>query len=257
MPRFHPSSRLTPGGLALALTACGGSAPPEPAPAPAPERIVTVVHDTVVRVDSVIRRDPALDDSVARLELALAERGAQVDALQGEVAEARLEVVRTMAKLRSGATRAEAAAAMAEAELAVRALGAAEGPELTRELAGAREVLIQSNAAFASQNYSGAMYLANQAKVAASKSQARVAGISEDGLRRGERLFAVPVRFRVVRRSNLRDGPGTGERLVTTLEGGTVLQAESYLGDWLRVHDEAGHAGWIFRDLVTQVGAGR
>src|SRR5213079_2057653 len=60
--------------------------------------------------------DSVLERRVARLELLVAERDAQVEDLQARLDEARQEVVRALAKLQTVASRAEAASAIAEAE---------------------------------------------------------------------------------------------------------------------------------------------
>ena len=70
-----------------------------------------------------------LEQRVARLELLVAERDAQVEDLQARLDEARQEVVRALAKLQTVASRAEAASAIAEAEIAVQALRAATGTQ--------------------------------------------------------------------------------------------------------------------------------
>src|SRR3989442_61745 len=71
--------------------------------------------------------DSVLEQRVARLELLVAERDAQVEDLEARLDEARQEVVRALAKLQTVASRAEAASAIAEAEIAVQALRAATG----------------------------------------------------------------------------------------------------------------------------------
>jgi uncharacterized coiled-coil protein SlyX len=200
-------------------------------------------------VDTVVARDPELEGKVSRLELQLAERDAQIDALNARLDEARREVVRTMAKLQSGATRAEAASAMAEAEVSVQGLQAAGAAERKEELAQARRFMAESNAEFGRQNYGGALYLATQAK---NLSQATRAMVDRTGRRPGERAFAVPVHFDVTGRANLRETPGTGGRLIGTLERGAKLIATGHLGDWIRVTDAAGREGWVFQPLVSR-----
>src|SRR5262245_15927903 len=79
------------------------AAPVEPQPAPPPPRAAA--------------DDTAADRRIASLELQLLEKGAQVDYLQGQLDEARREAVRSMARLQSVASRAEAASGIAEAEL--------------------------------------------------------------------------------------------------------------------------------------------
>src|SRR5512133_1887410 len=59
------------------------------------------VRDTVVATSG---RDPELERRVARLEMRLLEREAQVEDLQSRLDDARAEVVRAMAKLRTVAS---------------------------------------------------------------------------------------------------------------------------------------------------------
>jgi uncharacterized coiled-coil protein SlyX len=108
-------------------------------------------------------RDSVLERRIARFELRLAERDAQVEDLQDRLDEARQEVVRALAKLQTVASRAEAASAMAEAEIAVQALRAAAGAQQAPDVSQAGKLLEQASAEFAKQNYGGALYLANQA----------------------------------------------------------------------------------------------
>ena len=97
------------------LVACAPSAPPEP-----PEPVVVV--DTVNVVDTVqveAAADAELQERVARLQLQLLERDAQIAVIQDQLTGAQQEVVRNMAKLQSQASRAEAASGMAEADIAL------------------------------------------------------------------------------------------------------------------------------------------
>src|SRR6266550_4348526 len=154
-------------------------------------------------------RDSALEQRVARLELRLVERDAQLEDLQARLDEARQEVVRTMAKLQTIASRAEAASAMAEAEIAIQSLRAAPGAEAEGgvDLAQAGTLLQQGSAEFAKQNYGGALYLANQAKNLAGLGRSRLGGAGRPPLRPGEVSFAVPVRLQATARGKVRDGP--------------------------------------------------
>ena len=83
---------------------------------PAPPPAVKIVRDTVVV------RDPEVDRRAARLELQLMARDAQIEDLQSRLEDTRAEVVRAMAKLQSVASRAQAASAMAEAEVILQTL---------------------------------------------------------------------------------------------------------------------------------------
>src|SRR6058998_3412029 len=97
--------------------------------------------------------DSVLEQRVARLELLVAERDAQVEDLEARLDEARQEVVRALAKLQTVASHAEAASAIAEAEIAVQALRAATGtqPAAGADVAQAGTLLQQASAEFASR----------------------------------------------------------------------------------------------------------
>lgn len=249
MPASGRLVRLS--AVALGLVACGGGAAPAPPPEPAPVAIVAEpVDSTPARVDTVTVRDAALDQRLNRLELQLLEKDAQIDQLQGQLEEARLEVVRAMAKLRTLATRAEAASAMAEAEVAVQGLGTRRGvPEVTT----ARRLLEQGQQEFARENYGGALYLANSAKTIASGARGR--GDPRAGVR-GEVAFAAPVRMEATGRTNVRAAPGTEAAVLFVVERGDDLQALAYAGDWMRVSDAQGRSGWMIRARLARVGAG-
>ncbi len=115
----------------VSLAACAAVTPPA-TPAPAPE-IVVIVDTVEVRAAA----DPELEQRVATLQLQLFERAAQVEDLQRQLEAARQEIVRAMARLQTLASRAEAASAMAEAEIGVQAVSDAAGDEEVAEAAQA------------------------------------------------------------------------------------------------------------------------
>jgi len=92
--------------VAAALAACPGQAPDV---TPKSARDAAGAGPAAVRAP----RDTAMEQRVARLELRLLERDAQLEELQARLDEARQEVVRAMAKLQTVASRAEAASAIA------------------------------------------------------------------------------------------------------------------------------------------------
>ncbi len=240
--------------VGIALLACSQATPP-PSVAPRPAKDPASASSAA--------RDSALEQRVERLELRLLERDAQIEDLQARLDEARQEVVRTMAKLQTVASRAEAASAMAEAEIAVQSLRAAAGAVVASDLTQASALLQQASVEFGKQNYGGALYLANQTKrsVGAGASRLGGAGAGATGgggggggdhvaLRPGEVPFAVPVRLQTTTRGNVREGPGSGYKLLFTLDAGAELIGYSYLEQWVRVADESGRAGWIFLSLI-------
>jgi len=232
-------------GLVFWLGACAHA--PRPQTSPAPD---TTRRPPAAAPETVVVRDRDQDRRIATLELRLLEKDAQIASLTGQLNDARQEVVRAMARLRTLATRAEAASGMAEAELAVQSLRAKADRDAP-ELAQAQQLLDLSSGEFNGENYGGALYLANQAKTAAKSAESRVASAQNLSPRPGEVPFAIPVPLKVVSRANVRDGPGTSFSVLYTLEAGAPVLGHSYTSDWVRVVDDSGRAGWITRNLIT------
>jgi hypothetical protein len=143
--------------LLLPVAACSKK-PPDPAPAPVP------VHESppppIVRtvVDTVVVRDSTLEREVARLKGRMAEKDGRIETLEAQLASAQEEVARMLAK--SQGNRAEAATAIAEAELAIRSAKGVPSVDVT----AARRTLKKASEAFDASNFAGAVYYANQAK---------------------------------------------------------------------------------------------
>ena len=232
--------------LATALTALAAC------PAQAPDVAPRSARDSAGAGSGTARtpHDSALEQRVARLDLRLLERDAQVEELQARLDEARQEVVRAMAKLQTVASRAEAASAIAEAEIAVQALRGVAASQPAADLAQATTLLQQGSAEFAKQNYGGALYLANQSKRVAGAGRSGLGGERRTPQRLGEVSFAVPVRLQATARGNVREGPGSGYKVVFTVDPGAALTGYSYLEQWVRIADEGGRSGWMFLGLI-------
>jgi uncharacterized coiled-coil protein SlyX len=223
--------------VGLSLGACAQSERQEPAPAP----------QTVVEPQIQVVRDPELERQVTRLEIQLMERDALIESLNTRLDQALQEVVGTMRKLRSLATRAEAASAMAEADVALQSIGRSgrDSPELKQ----AFRLMQQSSDEFKRSNFGGALYLAVQAKAMA---RLHGSGGGVGKLRPGEVAFAAPVKLRANSRANVRAGPGTNFPVSFSTDSGSALSGLSHLGEWIRVTSEAGEEGWIFGSLVSR-----
>jgi uncharacterized coiled-coil protein SlyX len=223
--------------VGLSLGACAQSERQEPAPAP----------QTVVEPQIQVVRDPELERQVTRLEIQLMERDALIESLNTRLDQALQEVVGTMRKLRSLATRAEAASAMAEADVALQSIGRSgrDSPELKQ----AFRLMQQSSDEFKRSNFGGALYLAVQAKAMA---RLHGSGGGVGKLRPGEVAFAAPVKLRANSRANVRAGPGTNFPVSFSTDSGSALSGLSHLGEWIRVTSEAGEEGWIFGSLVNR-----
>ncbi len=202
----------------------------------------------------VVVRDTALEQRAARLELRVLEQEAQVDELQSRLDDARREVVRAMAKLQSLATRAEAASGMAEAEIALQALRTANGNNApaSPEYDQGSHLLQLATVEFDQQNYAGALYLATEAKNAAAAGQGRVGSDDRQTTRKGEVPFALPLRLQTTGRANVREGPGSGFKVLFTLETGVPIVAYSYVDQWVRIRDDSNRPGWIHQTLIDR-----
>lgn len=234
--------------VALVLSACSHSAPdqvPKPQNDAPPARVVT---------ETVTVRDRDLDQRVARLQLQLLDRDALVEDLQARLDAASRDAVRSMAKVQTLATRAEAASGMAEAQIVLQTLKRSVRGSATPELARGTKMLGDAASEFDHQNYGGALYLANQAKSQATVGRRRVSEGDGDPsrVRPGESMFAVPVALRTTGRCNLREGPGATFKVLATLEGGVQLTGISYADQWMRVVDDNGREGWVFWTLVQK-----
>jgi hypothetical protein len=228
----------------VGMAACGRGAPRETSPRPdSTARPPAVVRETVTV------RDREQERRIAAMELQILAKDAQIDALTHQLDDARQEVVRAMARLRTLATRAEAASGMAEAELALQSLRARVEPSAP-ELGQADALLKLSGEEFVKENYGGALYLATQAKSGARAGESRVTA-QRPTPRPGEVTFAMPVPLRIVSRGNVREGPGTNFPIGFTLEAGTLVLGHSYASDWVRIVDDGGRTGWITRSLVS------
>lgn len=235
---------LLPALLVVAMSCASGK--PEPGVRPAPVPVKTrVVHDTV------LVKDPELEKRLTMLELRLLEKEAQVEDLEVRLVDTRTAVVRAMAKAQTATSRAEAASGMAEAEVALQSLRAIRGQNLP-ETMQVTHLVKQSSLEFDRKNYGGALYLANQAKSLAVSYRARAASTNRDDPRPGEKSFALPIRLKVESKGNIREGPGTNFGIAFGVDSGAVLTAFSYTEDWIRVNDERGRNGWIFRGLVAR-----
>jgi hypothetical protein len=237
--------------LVWLLPALHGCAQPSTQTAPAP-----VARDTVRIVDTVrlaAGADRALEQRATALQLQLLEREAELADLRQQLDAAIREVVRSMGRLQTLATRAEAASAMAEAEVAVQQLETRSGGRSAAEYAQAKRLLEMSGAEFNRDNYGGSVYLANQAKGAAATARGRLADVAGDDLLPEEARFTVPLRLEVTSRSNVRDGPSTRHAVLYSLDRGAAITGHSYLDQWIRITDAQGRRGWIFYNLVTNV----
>jgi TolA-binding protein len=198
-----------------------------------------------------VARESDMERRLDRLQLRLLEKEAQVEELQTRLDDTRDEVVRTMAKLETAASRAEAASGMAEADVALQALRSNASGQQIPEIPQVHRLVQQSNAEFNKQNFGGALYLSTQAKAIAASGRSRLAGGNRAGsVRPGETALALPIRLKVESRGNVREGPGTNYAVAFEVDRGRMLTGYSFADQWVRVSDDAGRSGWIFLSLI-------
>lgn len=245
LPPLH-SLRLAALLPAIAAFAAGcsgfGTAPPTEAAAAAQAEPTAAPRDAALE-----RRVAALEIETAGLELLVLEKDAQLGELQVRLDDARREVVRAMAKLQTLVTRAEAASAIAEAELALQSSSALAGAETGAEL---RRLMQESSAEFDRENYGGALYLANQAKGAATAARGQLTAEDLGPPQPGGRHLTPPLNLETTASANVREGPGTGFGVLFTLPVQAPVVAYSSAERWLRIADESGRRGWIYQDLI-------
>ncbi|MBW8772280.1 MAG: SH3 domain-containing protein [Gemmatimonadetes bacterium] len=239
--------------LLLAATTIGCAGKPQPvAPAPKP-----VQAPAPAVVETVTVRDPETAAELGRTKVQLLERNARLADMDRRLTEATTEVVRAMARLRTLATRAEAASAIAEAEVTLQQLRGRAGQQAPPEVAQAEGALRSASQAFDAENFGGAVYLATQAKRIATAGRGRLADAGSTTMRPNERPFALPVPLTTTSTANLRSSPTGSASVVTTVPTGTALTAYSYEQDWLKVTTADGTSAWVHQSVVRSPAATR
>ena len=237
--------------LLLAASAIGCASKPQPqAQAPAP-----VPPPAVVETVTVTARDPEMERELGRTKVQLLERNARIADMERRLGESTTELVRAMARLRTLATRAEAASAIAEAEVTLQQLRGRSGQQAPPEVAQAESALRQASTAFDAENFGGAVYLAAQAKRAATAGRGRLAETGGTAARPNERPFALPVPLTTTAAANLRESPNQAAAVVSRVTAGTALTAYSYEQEWLKVATAEGVSGWVHQIVVRSATA--
>ena len=248
----------------LVVIGCAKNKPPAPVPiGPDPAAYEALEADNRRLQETVRDQDRLLQEKevrINRLQLQLLESDAryqskvnQISSQQDMLDEAVVEVVRAKAKLRSIESRAEAASSITEAEIALKSLRenmAVADDEPSEDYLKAETLLRMSTNEFKKENYGGALYLAGQAQSQIRAIQSNISHQADNSLIPGEVQFAQPLPLKVLRRSNLRQGPSQRSKIKRTLDADTLIVGHSYKEEWIRVHTEDGGQGWVFQTLV-------
>jgi Bacterial SH3 domain len=192
-----------------------------------------------------------LDGKLAKLQLLSLEKELQKKELNAKLEEAMLEVVRAKAKLRSLETKAETVSALAEGEIALKTLRS-NGPEQENDVRvnKADELLKASAAELKKENFSGALYLATQAKTLIREDQERSKDREKKTMMAGELPFAMPLPLQTVSATKVKEGPSLDSKALFAVQQGTPFVGYSFKGPWVRVRAEDGRSGWIYYKQV-------
>jgi len=194
-----------------------------------------------------------LEERLARMHLQALEKDAEIRALNQKLEAAILEVVRAMAKLRGLSGRAEAASNLAETEIALKSVPAEPALRPKEgDLVQAQQLLRMATEEFKKQNYDGTVYLTSQVKTLIKPRPDRPVRSAELPRLDGEHVLSPVLALRASNRSNIRENPGSGSRILFVVERGTPLSAVSYSGVWVRVKTDDGRAGWVHYSLIDQ-----
>ena len=197
---------------------------------------------------------------IQQMRIALLEKEARNRQLEARLSfqkqtadEAVIEVVRAKAKLRSIESRAEAASTMAETEIAIKGMKAwaSSGTIGSSEhLIKADTLLKMSTDEFKRENYGGALYLAEQAKIQIKAIKDTLEQDKRYEKSSDEVVFLPPLQLKLVKRSNLRDTSDITSKIRRILDKGTLIVGYSHKDEWIRVNTAAGESGWIHQSLV-------
>ena len=262
-----PSSRTSVlyvliAALLVSTTSCSLRKSPSVSPEPSkkkPAAAGAAAKRSDTAPDGAPQRQAARKEGeIGGLRLQLLEREARIAALetrmtaeQSALDEAVQEVVRLKGMHRSLETRAEAAAGIAEAEIALKAFHDQETTATRPELARAEAFLKRAAEEFGKQNFGGALYLVGQAKNQIRLDSMESGDLPVTDTLEGEKPFAVPLPLVVVTRSNLREGPGQDFKVLAVLEQGTQIKGLSSKGLWVRIESREGLSGWLRLNLVA------
>src|SRR5258705_10965812 len=157
------------------------------------------------------------------------ERDSVIDSLNARLDEALQEVVGAMGKLQLLPSRAEAASAMAEADVALQSITSSgrDSPEARQGL----RLMQLSAGEFKRKNFGGALYLANQAKAAARAHL--LAGGRLGNMRSGESRFPVPASCKAAHGPKSATDPGTNLAIRFPPKCAGTLSGSPNSGAWI------------------------
>ncbi|PTR08551.1 SH3 domain-containing protein [Nitrosospira sp. Nsp5] len=204
----------------------------------------------------------AQQQEIERLQKILVEKEAQIRVQQARqqdqaktLQETSSQAVHAQVKLRRLATRPAAASTIAEAEVAMENLKSSPFTESEQVVQSqAQRLLSAAAASYAEDNHVAAMEYAAYARGLIDMIKNNRAFKTSDS-RRVTTPFEVPIPLRAATNSNLRQNPALSAAVLSVAKKDSLMTAEAYQGDWLRIQTADGQSGWVLNTLVeAQVG---
>jgi len=219
-----------------------------------PEKQNRQLARLVGEIDSLNQELDQRDSEVAKLQLKLLEKQAEINQHVLSQQYAIQEVVRTKAKLRSHSSKAEAVANMAEVKMVLKAVAAGPTNEQQRRVVRqAERMLAMSNEALEEGNIDGASYLSNRAHQLVQPIRERQRDQKRSEKSGAEVVFASPLIMTVLKRCNVRMAPDIKEAVLFRLDSGASVKALAYVENWVRIEDESKDRGWVYYQLLGTV----
>lgn len=217
-------------GCAMTDLVSGRQMPPPPPPPPPPPQIVVETPAACTEQAAIyVKADEARTEFYEREALRY----------RADLEEAEASVVAIESGLRGELSRADAVSAVAEARIAVdRSADAA--PWRANQIHEAREKVEEADRQLQEGRVGSAIFFASRARRVSQDLMKEAATVSS----------AQNVRFVSGRRVNLREGPSTEQRVLTTLPRGQPVFSERHAGRWTLVRTSAGRVGWIHGTLL-------
>lgn len=247
-------------GCAVLWFGCAAGGPPPPtlptaepappnteqaAPDPAPEPLA---REREALADERLR-SIELEQQLVGLRAALNEAQQRHQQLEEELASSLEEVLRAKASIRGVHSRALATSRIAEVRVGLEARSRAlEGAD-SGELARAAELLERADEELVSENYGGAVYLAEKASDLVRR--ARPATQAPTQVAREDVVPLVPPLSRTTNSpTNLREGPGVEFERKGLIPVGEELSVLAAAGEWRHVERPTGTRGWVHSRLL-------
>jgi SH3-like domain-containing protein len=237
--------------LCLVATGCATTPPPPPPPEPPPAPreepppppppvAAPCLCDEQNREIAKLRHELTTKETELR-ELRAQHRD-QLKALQ----ESSRKAARAMVKAHRTATQAEAAAYIAEVEVALETTRASPDATLQASLIAVAEGMLQSaQQSFKARDYAAAMDRAAQAQQLLGVLDDRRPASAGNASNAAEIPFPVPIPLRLKSDAHVRRAPQAKARVIATVKATDTVTVIAYKGGWLRVELHDGRGGWL------------